>query len=899
MSWLSRVVLAAYPGWFRARRREELIDFWRRLEAEPRYRGIVGWVRLLGHALGELAVALKLRLTRERAAGDLVDRHRDRRLGSTLAALALASRTALRAPIFSGAVVLTLALGIGAASAVFAVVESVLLRPLDYPEAERLVAVATSEATGDVTWPDYRDWRDGASTVAGLAGYTESSANFEWPEGAEHVEGARVTANSFELLGVAPILGRSFSADEDRFGGAAAMVLSHSLWVRHFGGDSSVIGRSVPIEGGRVPVVGVMPPGFRFPTPTTEYWRPLQEDQVLAAAGLPTGTRRLGFLSVVGRLAPGATPKAASAELESIARRHDDERGGEPTEVVTVRPLLDSVVGGSRATLLLLLASVGLVFVVACANVAGLMVSRVARRQQELVVRAALGASRTQLAGTLLAESAVLALFAGGCSLAVAALLIRGLKLVAPPGIPRVEQIELAAPSLLVAAGLTVLAGLVLGAAPALGAARRHSLARVASGLGLRGGAGAGQRTQRLLVAAQVAAAVVLLGSSALLANSFLRIMGADRGFDAGGLLVSSITPPEEGYGTPERVEEFYARLRARLEALPGVTSVATTYSAPLFGNELRVSIAVEGDEHAAPAGSPNRLWTGVVVVSDDYFATTGTPLLAGRSFGPDDRLDALPVAIVSKTTAARLWPGEDPIGKRFRLTGGLSGSADSFDRRFFPREWHTVVGVAGDVRRSGLSEAPSLEIYRPHAQISWGFQYLLVRAERSLEGIAAGLEREVWAIDPRVPVTDVRAMGAQVDASMAGPRFRMLLLSTFAGLASALVLVGIYGVTALSVARREREIGIRMALGAGRRRVLVEVLRDGLRVAAVGLAVGLALTALVARSLRSMLYEIAPTDPLTYLIVALVIGGVALLATWLPARRASRIDPVRTLDSG
>jgi len=883
--WYARLLLRLFPADVREAHGREILTFWAAQASEPRYRGVFGRARLTV-AVGSDAVrrGLGMRVGGIASSGLRAD-------------AGYAVRGLRRAPLFAVGATLTLGLGIGAATAVFAVVDAVVLRPLPFPDADRLVEIPRSRTGSDTPqwgWLDYQDLQSGAADRIRLAGHTEANDAFEWPDGAESHPGARVTRNWFDVMGVPPLLGRSFSEEEDTRGGPDAVILSHDLWRTRFAADPAVLGRTVPMDGGNVPVVGVMPPGFRAPTGDAAYWTPLQEEEILQQVGLPLGTRSLNYFSVVGRLPEGADPDAVEAELARIAGANDRAAGKDADDRIdlAVVPMLDGVVGGVRSTLFMILAAAGMVLVVAASNVAGLALSRAAVRERELLVRAALGASRGRIVRQLLAESAVLALAAGMVGLGVGAALLEGVLRLAPPGLPRMDAVALDGRALLFAAAAAVASGALFGLFPAL----RGSRTDIAGGMrgGARGASADGKalRPQQVLVSVQVAVAVVLLVGSGLLVNSFRKLSAVELGFAHESVVVASVAPSESRYATPADVDAFYERVLDEVRRIPGVAAAASTYSPPLTGNDFFTTVRREED----PDVDENRLWVGTVIVRNGYFDANGVPIVEGRGFDGSERLGEPPVAVVSRAMADRLWPGEPAVGKRFVFTGGLRGSADSFDRVYFPREPYTVVGVAADVHRTGPADPPTAEYYRPHGQITWGFQYLVVRTHGSVDDLAGQLRSAVWAVDATVPVPSVRALSGHLRDQVAEPRFRMLLLVAFGSLTAALAMVGLYAVMTLAVARRTREMGVRMALGASRHDVVRGVLGRGAHMVAWGVAAGLLAAWLGSRVLASMLFDLSPTDLPTYAAVTALVVGVALLACWTPAWRAGRIDPVRSL---
>ena len=893
LSRLLDLMLACYPAGFRATHGDELRRFWEAQANERRYSGPLGRVRLAAH-LGRDALVTGLRMRRREAAGG------EGVMGTVWMDLRSAWRALRATPAFALLAIVTLSLGVASVTAVFGVVDGVLLRPLPYPDPDRLVEVLRTddeEGSIEVSWPDFRDWAASADGFRGLAGYAEAGETFEWEGGAEVLTGARVTQNYFDVMGVPLALGRTFTPEEDAFGGPRAIVLSHALWRGRFEADPGILGRTLPVGGEAVPIVGVAAEGFSAPFAETHYWLPMQDDQLLADVGLPTGSRSLSFIDVVGRLEGGVEPSTAGAGLRALAHRIDDEAGKRPEQRsnVLVVPMVERMVGGVRATLLLLLVAGALVLLVSAANVAGLAFSRRLARRREMAVRTALGAARGRLVRQLLAEGLLLAAAAGlgGFFLAWSGQI--ALVRLAPAGLPRLSELEVGLPSLGFAFAAALASGLLFGLLPSLGL--RTDPGDALGGRGQSVGRAA-LRPQRLLVTIQVALAVVLLTGAALLSTSFVRLLDADRGFRTESLVVATVAPSEDRYASPEEKVALYEALLARVRGLPDVVAASTTYSPPLFGNDFATSVVPEGREE----DRGDRFWAGTVIIGDDYFAANGIDLVAGRPFDEDDRLGQPLVAIVNREMAERLWPGEDPLGRRFTFSGGLRGTAESFDRAFFPDEPMTVVGVAEDVRREGLDRAPVPEYYRPHAQLTWAFQYLLVRTAGDPSPVAERIRETVWAVDPSIPVRDVRTMRDQVSESVADPRFRMLLVVLFAVLTATLAMVGLYAVMTLAVQHRVREMGIRLALGASRASVVSSTVRSGVRLVALGVGAGVGVSAFAGRAvadiLAGMLFEVEPVAPAAWGAVALLVLSVGVGASWLPARRAGRVDPVVSLQS-
>jgi len=809
-----------------------------------------------------------------------------------------AMRSLRRSPGFSLMAVGMLALGIGANTAIFSVVNGVLLRSLPYPDAHELMVVEPVGTEGDiseqVSWPDLRDWRAQSSVFRGLAGTTESTQDFRWDGEAEQIRGARATANLFEVLGTPLALGRSFSAEEDREGGPRAVILSWGLWQRRFGGDPGVLDRTVSMGGEALPVVGVAPRGLRFPDPETEFWVPMRGGETLVEAGLPGEIRTLHFISAVARLQPGMSAEAAGLDLTALTRRIYEAEELDAKWIVRLTDLRERTVSSARLGLAVLLGAVALVLLIACANVAGLVLTRGIGRRRELALRGALGASRGRLVRQLLAESLLLSAAGAGLGLGLAMALSGVLVELAPPGLPRMDEVRLDVAVLGYTAVIAAFSAVLFGLVPALGATRGDMAAPLRDG-GRGSSSGRGLRAlQEGIVVAQMALAVVLLVGGGLLAGSLLNLLGEETGFQVEGVLTAGISLPVDRYDTNEAILTTYDAILERLEALPSITAASYTYSPPLTGNGFRQTVVADGEEP-----DPDRpLWMGSVIIQGDYFAASGTPLVAGRNFSSTDGLGAPPVAIVSEAMARMLWGDEDPLGKRFSTTGGIRGTLDSFNREFFPRDPYTVVGVAPDMRRDGVDSPPDPEFYRPHAQVVWPSGFLVVRTRGEASESAGPLLAAIREVDPAVPVPSVRTMSELRDADLATPRFRALLVGTFAGLAALLASLGIYALMAFIVATRTRELGIRLALGAGPSRLRRGVFGRTAGLALVGIGIGLVASGVGGRVLESMLYGVEPGDAMTLVGVVGLIMLLAMVASWLPARRASRVDPAVSLSA-
>ena len=812
--------------------------------------------------------------------------YRDQRgipmLETLLQDLRYSQRVLRQSPAFTAVAILTLALGIGATSAIFSVVNAVLLKPLPFRDADRLVLVRQrvpkiSPNPLRVAAPDTVEYRK--SEVFEEAGAMQNRVyDLSGDGGPEQVTGGRVSANLFPMLGAAPLAGRLFSEDEDRLR-THVVLLSYGLWQRLYGRDPKIIGRAILLNREPYQVIGVMPPAFVFPPKgmpqeqNADLWTPLSLTPVELITYLDTPS-----YTVVGSLRPGVSLERANTGMMAIARRIQASfppqlKAALPRDLelkAMVVPFKEQVVRGSRQLLFLLLGAVGFLLLIACANVANMLLSRSAARSRELALRAALGAGRARLVRQLLTESVLLSAFGGGLGILLA-WWGAGLLVAALPGdVPLAEQIHIDVRVLGFAVGLSLLTGLLFGLAPAL-AASRHS----------------GGRNQRVwllnsLVSAQLALALVLLTGAGLLVRSFIHLQLSDHGFRTGHLLTASIALPESQYAGKAKARDFYQNLLLRLASLPAVRMVGMASDLPFEGAWERV---------VTPEGSiaPHVPIVNYSLVLGDYFQTLGVPLKRGRFFTDADRAGAPPVILVNETLARRFWPGEDPVGKR--LTIGMP-------EMHLP--WLTVAGVVGDVNQNEPDEELRPHIYEPYLQAS-GYSWirkmnLALRTSGDPLALAAAVRREVAELDPELPVTRLRTIQQILDSSLAPRRLSMWLLTVFALAALLLAALGVYGVMAYAVARRTREIGIRMALGAQWTDVLGMILGQGMKLVAAGVAIGLAASLALTRLMTTFLYDVKPTDPLTYAAVALLLISIALAANLAPARRAVSVDPAVAL---
>lgn len=798
-----------------------------------------------------------------------------------------AFRSLVQRPGYTIVAVLTLALGIGANTAVYSVVDAVLLSPLSYPEPDRLVRLFEAEGdrrTLSFSPANFLDLRRDATRYEHLTGYLRFRKTLL---GAEPVQigAASVCASFFETLGVLPAFGRSLAGTEPE---ERAVVLSHSLWQTRLGGDPGVIGETLVLDDVPHVVRGVMPRGFRGPDDAALWTRapfdvpemPLMPDADLREV------RDTHYLRVLGRLKPGVSIEAANAEAATIAERlATDFPEANAGRTISVRRLEDALVGSVRPALLVLLGAVTLVLLLTCANVAHLVLARTTSRRRELAVRTALGAGRGRLGSLLLAESLWLSVAGGGLGVLLALWGLEAVIALAPGDLPRLDEVALDGPVLAFAAALSLATGLLFGLAPALHAPRMGVAEALKAGGRHTSGDRRPRRSRALLVIAQFALSLVLLAGAGLLTRSFLALRAVDPGFQPVGVLTVDLSLPRQRYLEESRQAAFFRELLDRLRALPGVDSAAAVLTLPISGSGINSEVALEGEPLSSPAQTH---LTGYQVISDGYFETMGIPLLDGRDLGPGDDAQAPPVAVVSRSFAESSWPGENPLGKR--LTFDTPPSPDS--------PWYTVVGVADDVRHEGLDQAPRPDVYFPFSQDTFSFTTLVIRAAGELAPLelVPAVRREVRVLDPDQPLGDVATLEAELARSVGQRRFVMVLVGIFAALALGLAAVGLYGVMAYAVTERRHELGIRLALGATRRRLLRGVLGETVALAVVGVALGLLAALALTRLLASLLYQVKASDPLTFATGSTVLLAVALLAGLVPALRAVRVDPARTL---
>ncbi|MDB6170654.1 MAG: Duplicated orphan permease [Verrucomicrobia bacterium] len=799
--------------------------------------------------------------------------------------LRLALRQLAKAPGYTALAVGALALGIGANTVLFSAINTLFLRPLPYPEPERLVRVWGSFPErglerANLSWPRFRALRDEQQAFSRLAAHTFSGFTFTGKGEPEQLQAMRVTANFFPTIGVQPLLGRTFTEAEDRPGGANAILLSHGFWQRRFGGASDIIGRTLVLNGSPHTVIGILPASLGFPWAQVQVWAP----RVFEAEGLPADLieRGTGFLLVIGRLQPGVSIAQAEEQLRVISRHYGaafpdkvDSKAG-----LTAPSFHEDLVGGQRPMFLTLLAAVGCVLLVACANVANLMLARFAARRKEIAIRTALGATRRRIVGQFLTESVLTAAIAGALGVLLA---FWGLDVLARVGenfIPRASEVSLDGRVLGFAVALSLLTGIVLGLVPALQASRTDAIESLKdSSRGSTGGRHTGRMRGGLLVA-EVALSLVLLVVAALLMDSFRHLQRIDPGFRSDNIATFNLALPAGSYPDIGRQARLFEQVLEKIRALPGVTAAATTASLPAVGDGFsRSPAAVEG----RPLPPVNERSINLrSTISPGFFPALGIPLRQGRDFTWRDRDGAPNVVIVNEFYARKIFPGENPVGRKL-ITGIAS----------IPRE---IVGVVGDVRSEGLAQTPQNEMYYPSMQVDGAFQTVVVRSSRPAASLRAELIAAVHAVDPGLPVAEVQPYAELLAQGVADRRFATTLLGAFAGLALVLAGMGIYSVIAYGVAQRTQEFGIRLALGAAPGDVVRLVMSEGLKLAALGLALGLLAALALTRLMQAQLFEVSANDPAVIGGVALFLCSVCALACYVPARRATKVDPMTAL---
>jgi putative ABC transport system permease protein len=798
-------------------------------------------------------------------------------LADLLRDVRLALRSLTNAPGFAFAAILTLALGVGATSAIFSVVNAVVLRPMPFPGSESLVMVweiTPQSGQFSVAPANFFDWRRQATSFEGLAALGNSSVTLQGPSGPEQLPAAFVSSEFFKVMGVRPAMGRGFTPEEEVPGRDNVIVLSHGAWQRRFGADPRALGSTVSINGSPSTIVGIMPAGFAFPL-TAELWFPFAMDQAKA-------TRGGHYLGVIARIKPGVTHERAEAEMKALAGRlalqYPEQNAGESAMIV---PLHEQVIGEVRPALLTLLAAVAMTVLIACANVANLLLVRGSVRRKELAIRAALGASRARLVRQMLVESLVLAMTGGIIGIGLAQLAIRPLQVLSAGTLPRVAEISIDLSVLGFAFAVSLLTGIVFGLAPAWQAASAALVDVLKDGgRGSHSPIGRWMRTGLLIT--EVALSMVLLVGAALLLRSFANVTGIDPGFRPDGVLTFRVSLPNTAYRDGHQRMTFYDALTTRLEALPGVRGAGLVQNLPLKGDYL-LGFELQGKP---PVKREDRPSANYRAISGRYFETLGIPLMRGRTFADRDKDGAPLVAIIDEAFARRYFPGEDPIGRGIDIGNGSDGFAE-------------IIGVVGSVRYDGLAAAPRPMMYAPLAQDGFGSMWVVARTTGDPADLMTEARQVVRSLDPALPAYSMNTLEDVISESIAPRRFPMLLLGLFAAIAMGLAAVGLYGVVAYGVSLRTQEIGIRMAIGAGRGDVMRMIVVSGMRIALIGVIVGIAGALALSRLMRTLLFEVTAVDPASYAATAMMLLAVAALACYIPARRAMRLDPLSALREG
>ncbi len=829
-------------------------------------------------------------------------------MNSLLQDLRFGLRMLVKNPIFALIAVVTLALGIGANTAIFSVVDAVLLRPLPYPEANRLVFLwSTMNSQGvplsSSALPDYNGWRDRNEVFDGLAAFYNGDFNLSSAGSPpEFIQGAYITANLFQVLKISPSLGRLFASEEEQFGRHHVVLLSYGLWERRFAGDRDIVGREIKLGGESYTVTGVMPRGLPFfdNLPDVELWTPIS-----FAPNDNMATRNNHFINIVGRLKAGVNAQQAQQDANAIAKTMYEETPGEVDLGALVVPVQEQLAGDSRTGLLLLLGAVAFVLLVACVNVANLLLARASARGKELAIRASLGASRARIVRQVIIESLPLGIFGGLLGSLLAIWGISLLSSLLPSSLPRGNPISVNSRVLLFTFALALLTILIFGLLPALQAAKaevRESLNEGRSGIGSRRQG----RMRRLLVIAEVALALVLLVASGLMVRSFIKLRQVDVGFTEHNVITLRVPLPEAKYATPKTADDprdptglvFYEQLLQRVRTLPGVKSATAATVLPLgAGQGWGKFLSVEGQAADSIDKVP---LVRFALVSSDYFRTFGIALRQGRPFATEDQSNSQPVAIINETLTRRFFPNKNPIGKTLWMgppENLLPPEALTLVNRF-PRR--LIVGVVSDVKGGSLNQPTPSLVYAPltqHRREGWSNNLMLaVQTSTRPDTLASAIREQVGALDPDQPVASIRTMDELLERALSGAKFALLLFTLFAALALVLAAIGIYGVMATAVTQRTHEIGLRMALGAQRRDVLRLVIGEGMIQVFIGIAAGLASAMALTRLMSSLLFGVSATDPVTLALITLLLASVALLACYLPARRATKVDPLVAL---
>jgi putative ABC transport system permease protein len=798
-------------------------------------------------------------------------------------------RMLFKAPSVSIVATIALALGIGANTAIFSVVNSVLLRPLPFANSEELMNVWETDSSrgyqrGSASYPNFADWRDQNHVFEYMSSYHTNDFIMTGRGDSTRLQGAVVNADLFPLLRVTPAIGRGFLPNEDKPGESGrVVVLSQELFQKRFGADPNVVNQSMVLDGKPYTIIGVMPQAFQFPIQNdpVELWTTVAIDR--EGKEPITDERGAHYMNVIARLKPGVSKEQARAEMASISARLEQQYPDKNLHKSSnVEPMLEALVGDIRPALLILLGAVGCVLLIACANVANLLLARAMTRHKEMAIRSALGASRIRVIRQLLTESVLLSLAGGVLGLVLAVWWSDLLVTLGKQNIPRALQVGLDWRVLTFTLVLSVLTGIVFGLVPAIHSSKTDLTESLKEGTRGSGEGARRNRVRGVLVVSELAIAVVLLVGAGLLIQSLWRLRNVSPGFPSQNLLTFVVGIPEVKYPV-EKQDQFYRELESRLQSLPGVRSAGAVVPLPLSNDLYRISFETEG----RPIEKGNQPSADFFLASDDYFKTLGVSMVKGREFNQRDSGNAPGVIIVNETFAKKFFPGEDPIGKRIK-PGIATGEKKP--------DWREIVGVVADVRNRNLSSELRPGYFVPQAQVPFNQMTMVIRTTNDPHSLITAIQNEVKAMDPEVPVFNIKTMDEYISATVAAPRFNATLLVIFAAVALVLTIVGLYGVMSYSVAQRTNEIGIRMALGAQTRDVLRMIVAQGFKLVLLGLAIGLVGAFALTRVIASLLFGVTTKDPLTFAAVALLLALVALLACYIPARRATRLDPLSAL---
>jgi len=803
-------------------------------------------------------------------------------------------RMLMKSPGFTFVAVLVLALGIGANSAIFSVVNAVLLKSLPYDHPERLALVWETNPKVQigsdllpVSAGNFTDWRNQNDSFESMSLVSGANYNLTGTDKPEQLSGAQVSASFFKLLGVEPAAGRTFTEEEDQPDRNRVVVISHSLWQSRWAGDPDVIGKTLMLDGNTYTIIAVMPKGFNYPKatdlpayfqlpPQTELWTPI------ALTSRQINSRGNHNYGVLARLKPEVSIERAQSEMISIAQNIEQQYPQLAGWGVKVVSLEEQSVGDIRLILLVLLGAVGFVLLIACANVANLLLARAASRQKEIAIRTALGASRLQILRQLLTESTLLALVGGGFGILIAVWGIDALLALSPGNLPRMDEVKVDGAVVGFTFAVSLLTGMIFGLAPAVQVSKANLNEFLKEGARGSTGGSRANRVRSMLVISEVALSLVLLIGAGLMIRSFMQLMNVSPGFNPQNVLTMQIFLPQTKYSRGTDQAAFFKQVISRVEALPGVESVGAITHLPLSGMEESGNFSIE----SRPSQSFDVGTTADMrAISTNYFRSMGIPILRGRDFSETDGEQSVPVAIISESMAARFFPGEDPLGQRIKRG---SSTAE------FP--WSTIVGIAADVKHSALEKQSRPHLYFSYPQSPFGYMALVVRTSASPESLSVAAQNAVWAVDKDQPVVNVKTMEQYLSTAVAARRFNMTLLAAFAVVAMVLATVGIYGVISYTVTQRTHEIGIRMALGAAQRDVLKLVFGQAITLAVIGVVIGVVASFALTRIMSSLLFGVTATDPITFVAIPLILAGVALGACFVPARRAMKVDPMIAL---